>query len=350
MTNSKSFAINQSINLCKFIASLFVVLIHVRLPGDWGEYASCLARFAVPLFFAISGYFSLNLTSEKAAKRIRHILKLSVVSTLIYVLWGIWKSVFVTSTPVSDYLRQTINEKSLTKWLILGINPFSGHLWYLAAILTCYVILWAYIKFHGKEQVNYKPLYTVAIICLLFQIILGVNADIKDFGVPYEIYRNALFSGLPMFAMGMFMRENAQRIIENFNLNAVKLVGIIIFGVFLSVLQWKSFGKCEMPVGAVVEVIGLMLLVISHPKLPLISGNKNSFVNMLGNISLIVYIIHMLFNHIINAYSAEVAFFALVKANEFVYPFAVILFSVIAGIIYDLSLNAVKALKSKRKN
>lgn len=350
MSQLNSAKVNQTFNLCKFVASLFVVLIHVRLPGDLGEYASCIARFAVPVFFAISGYFSFNLTAEKAGKRIRHILKLSIVSTLIYAAWGIWQTAFISNGNIFEYLTKTINENTLTKWLILGINPFSGHLWYLAAILTVYVILWAYIKFHGKESVNFKPLYTVSIISLLFQIILGTNADIMNFNVPFHIYRTALFCGLPMFAMGIFLRENAQQIIENFNLNALKQVGIILFGVFLTVLQWKGFGKAELPVGTVIEVFGLMLFMISHPKLPLVSETKNGLVNMLGNISLIVYINHMLFEKIIKAYAGKVELFGLITENEFALPIAVILLSVTAGIIYDLVLNIAKSIKTKRKN
>lgn len=350
MSQFKTVKINQTFNLCKFIASLFVVLIHVRLPGDLGEYASCIARFAVPVFFAISGYFSFNLNAEKAGKRIRHILKLSVVSTLIYAAWGIWQTAFISNGNAAEFLKQKINENTLTKWLILGINPFSVQLWYLSAILTCNVILWAYIKFSGSEKADFKPLYIVGIICLLFQIFFDTNADIKGFTIPYEAYRTALFCGLPMFAMGMFIRENAQRIIENFNLNTLKQVGIIVFGVFLTVLQWKGFGKAELPVGTVIEVFGLMLFMISHPKLPLVPENKNGFVNMLGNISLVVYIIHMLFEKIIKAYAGKIELFALIKKTDFALPIAVILLSVTAGIIYELLLNTAKIIKTKRKS
>ena len=47
----------RSIDCMKGISCLAVVLIHYNFPGDLGIAIKTLSRFAVPVFFAISGFF-----------------------------------------------------------------------------------------------------------------------------------------------------------------------------------------------------------------------------------------------------------------------------------------------------
>ena len=48
---------NHCLNVWKGIAAFAVVLIHCTLPGVPGEIIKGIARFAVPLFFMVSGYY-----------------------------------------------------------------------------------------------------------------------------------------------------------------------------------------------------------------------------------------------------------------------------------------------------
>ena len=48
----------ELINALKIIAAFFVVGIHVHFPGDFGRAFVAVARFAVPFFFMVSGFFS----------------------------------------------------------------------------------------------------------------------------------------------------------------------------------------------------------------------------------------------------------------------------------------------------
>ena len=49
---------NGIVSAYKLIAACAVVFIHFPFPGAFGKWVDCLARFAVPLFFAISGYYA----------------------------------------------------------------------------------------------------------------------------------------------------------------------------------------------------------------------------------------------------------------------------------------------------
>lgn len=49
---------NRTFDLFKWVAALFVLLLHVPFPGDVGGTVRMFARWAVPFFFMVSGYFT----------------------------------------------------------------------------------------------------------------------------------------------------------------------------------------------------------------------------------------------------------------------------------------------------
>lgn len=49
---------NRTFDLFKWAAALFVLLLHVPFPGDVGGTVRMFARWAVPFFFMVSGYFT----------------------------------------------------------------------------------------------------------------------------------------------------------------------------------------------------------------------------------------------------------------------------------------------------
>lgn len=56
---------NDTLELIKLFASYMVVFIHVMFYGTVGEAMNALGRFAVPLFFLISGYYSFQNSTVK---------------------------------------------------------------------------------------------------------------------------------------------------------------------------------------------------------------------------------------------------------------------------------------------
>lgn len=67
---------NVSLNILKGIACFNVVMIHCTFPGAIGKIISGLARFAVPLFFAISGYYIYSRKQREIEKNFQ--LKLNI--------------------------------------------------------------------------------------------------------------------------------------------------------------------------------------------------------------------------------------------------------------------------------
>ena len=81
---------NRTLDMVKAICAYAVVLLHVHFPGNAGIIANVLARFAVPVFFMVSGYFCFRGDDTefiRTGKKIRHVLKLMLVAFPVCCLW-----------------------------------------------------------------------------------------------------------------------------------------------------------------------------------------------------------------------------------------------------------------------
>ena len=98
---------NESLEWLKLMASFFVVFIHVKFPEPAGSLATALARFAVPLFFAVSGYFSFGTKPGKLGKRLFHVGKLYLLAGFLGAVLGWAVTVHYWGDPV-QYWREWI--------------------------------------------------------------------------------------------------------------------------------------------------------------------------------------------------------------------------------------------------
>ena len=48
---------NQIVDVFKIVSAIFVVFLHFPFPGYLGKAVFSIARFAVPFFFIVSGYY-----------------------------------------------------------------------------------------------------------------------------------------------------------------------------------------------------------------------------------------------------------------------------------------------------
>lgn len=338
----KQTTINLSMQICKLIAAMFVVFIHFGFPGRLGMIIDCIARFAVPMFFAISGYFSYKINNKKIEKRIIYMLKLNIYAISFYLLLNIIEVKYIFNGSVYNYLHSVLNLTSIAKWIILNLEPIAGHLWYLTSILIVYIFLWIYTRFFDEKSINYKPLYMTGVFLIIIHILIGSNAAPAGIQISYIIYRNALFWGLPMFCLGMFINQYYKRIIKNFNLSSLKIILIIIFGLLFSLIEYIGIGKTEMPIGMIFTVIGILLIVIRHPNTELI---KNKYIlSIVNTIPLIIYIIHPSINWILlKLLKPEI------YENMYLYPFVILATSVLFGILYTILIKLFKCLIEKIK-
>ena len=86
--------INFSINVIKCLAIFSVIIIHCGIfsLGRKGTVIEGLARFAVPFFFLISGYYSYyklnNKSMMKYKERIIRLTKLLIISSILFIIFN----------------------------------------------------------------------------------------------------------------------------------------------------------------------------------------------------------------------------------------------------------------------
>lgn len=283
---------NQSMECARLIASFFVVVIHVPFPGAFGNLVSCLSRFAVPLFFAISGYFSYGADSRRLARRMGHIFRLNLLATALAIFCK-YQRMSGWDAGVLVKLQQLMPTwDKLAKWLFLHVNPFSGELWYLTAIFFCYAGVWAFVRFLQKSQHDYRHLYRISLGLFLVRFAAGDLLRFAGVEIPFYIFRDGWFLGLPMFSLGLFLRQHQQQILSRCPVTAGIFLLLFAGSFVLSFLQWQLMDKPELPLGAVIQVALLILFTASHPRLESRAGWVDALVSRFGFLSTAIYILH----------------------------------------------------------
>lgn len=286
---------NQSMDCCKLLGAIFVVFIHVPLPGSLGMVLSTMGRFAVPIFFAISGYYSYRIGERKLKKRFAHILWLNVAATGVMLLWDCTDA-WLKGEYVLYYLRKrlTLSPEELVRWAVLQINPFGGHLWYLTAVLLCYGALWLYHRLYREKEVNYTPLYILSAGLLLFNVAVGEIARGMGLQISNKLVRNFWFFGLPMFTMGLFIRQYQNKLFSYCRQKSWILAALVLLGEGLSILQRFTMGSWDFPVGMLLTAPALMLLIASYPTLTNHPG-ATKVISLFGDMATWIYILHLVF-------------------------------------------------------
>lgn len=195
---------NSSIDSLKAVAAYFVIFIHFSFPGWFGEAADAAARTAVPVFFLVSGYFCCPKDSEPNVSKIpgkaAHILKLMLVAYSFYFLWeSFWK---IQGGGAMDYWETCFSMKAVSNFLLYNFSPVKSHLWFLPALLYCY-LLWYMAEKWKKE----RAAYFLIPLLLFLHLYLEEFSSFSGFALKRYQVRNFLLTGLPFFAMGHWIRR-----------------------------------------------------------------------------------------------------------------------------------------------
>lgn len=341
---------NLPLEWLKLLASILVIFLHVEFPGKAGDAIECIARFAVPLFFAVSGYYSYLSDRRSIAKRIRRIFRLLVIASVLYMLPDLFR-VITTGNSVIGYLMYCLTPRSLTTAAFLNESPFMYHLWYLYAVLEVYIVFYFYTLIAGKEnETNYAPLYYIGTILLLLRAQALLFGMLEGKRVNHDLYRNALFFGMPMFAMGLFLRQYQELIVSRLSLNWKKAAGLILLGVLFSELQYFTVGESELPAGMLIAVPALFLAVQSREVRKEPSAVSCTLAAIAGSASQTVYIIHLLVPQILEscARSGSSLCRSIVNSDS-VLPAAVALISLVTALAWaGVKLAVRKRLPSRK--
>ena len=273
---------NTFIYLVKFIASMSVITIHTRFPGNFGLIIDAISRCAVPFFFAVTGRFLIpyNKTRvfdirEKVLITIKKVLK---TTGMVYAVYLVYSIIFHLKNGISIGERFTSKfNLSEAGWFFLfnsGKFIYDGsytfdHMWYLFALLYVLALIYVFAPVLRKW---YKLLVVLLLAGLYFGELLQTYYPIRPFDISittWYVLRNWLFVGLPFVLIGIWFSDHIGRLQnelgkDKFSAYSKKWIIpsclSILIGMTLSSFEFLYFGKKECPFGALFIVIGILFL------------------------------------------------------------------------------------------
>lgn len=334
---------NLSLECCKLIAACFVVFIHVPFPQPAGDFVLCLARTAVPLFFAISGWYSYQTAPGKLLQRMGHMLLLELAGIAVMMLWRLGFTAYMGLDVRQMLLESLPGKEALLRWLVFNDDPFGGHLWYLSASAFAYGALWIYgCLVRGRW--GYRPLYVLGTLLLLTHLAMGEFSRYTGLVVLFRNYRTGLLYGLPMMILGLYLREHRDVLGKWWTLP--RLVLLLAGGIGLSLAEWKHFGVCDFYSGLVLTVSALLLMTDRYPGVP---ARLAGIASRCGPVSTLVYLVHLTVNDGYMAFVQWRVAMALPSWEAWIRPFGVLGLSLAAGVVWVWLAAGIKKLPTAEK-
>lgn len=288
---------NYTIDFIKFWAILAVVVIHTFPANDQLGYffLDNLSRFAVPFFFAASGYlFSLKV--NKHPKSLSYFKKYIMKILKIYVSWFIFYFVYdVLKILVGQENRQAELSKYMDGLTALNLLYYgqgtSGYqLWFVISLVWSIGILYFFFR------LNQIPLLLIIGLCLNFLGLFGQSYSIFD-ELPVSTTRAALFVSLFYTTLGFWLASN--KTLGNFN--SKRYFSLFCFFTILQIVEghWLEKGldakHGEYFFSTIFLTLFLFLYVLSNPEI-----GKGRFITKIGANSLGIYAIHVIFIDLID--------------------------------------------------
>lgn len=267
---------NKFIYAVRFIACLFVITIHARIPGIVGTFIFSVSRFAVPFFFAVSGRFLLydhgngNVTDvSKIRSTVRKALvRLLKITAIVYMVHLVFSFCFhmAKGYSVSEYLGSKFNLFEVCTFLLFnsGRIVYDGsyvfdHMWFLFALIYVYGLIYIFAPVLRKW---YKALILILLSLLFFGELLQTYYPVKLFGIgisTWYVMRNWLFVGMPFVLIGILFNDHVYRC-ENIVKYKIPSIVMIVFGIILSFLESRLISEKEVYLGSIIIVLGILIL------------------------------------------------------------------------------------------
>ncbi len=282
----------------KGLACIAVVFLHFRLPGYAGLITGALAKFAVPLFFMISGYYALSENQYNVKRKIIHILKMTVSAECVIFVYELLKTV-AQHQSLKSYLLSCFGIEQIFQMLIFNKPLNYGYLWFLYALIYCYATLWILRIIKLDKTI---PLAILAGGGAIAFVVLGevtalmgkdYHCSLSIFGqtISVAVFNIFIFRALPWFLMGRCFKINYEKL-SNFNIPTIFLV---LIGSISEIFEYYSIGWLQFYIGTFVVSVSLFWAAMNENMR--VSPNRVGF-KLMQHIgekdSDFVYIAHMI--------------------------------------------------------
>ncbi|WP_158553577.1 acyltransferase [Peribacillus saganii] len=334
---------NYAIDLVKFFAIFAVVVIHT-FPADHeiGYFSlDNLSRFAVPFFFAASGYLfgskiqNSSRQQQYLSKYMMKILKLYIYWFLFYFLYDILMMYF--DGHFQAEWNKYREEFTLLNLVYYGRGTSGYQLWFLPALMWSVLAIFTF--------------YRLKIIHFLFVSSLTLNI-IGVFGQSYSVFyqlevettRDALFFGLFYTTLGFMFAIGIQKV-SQLSLKIILLL-LIAFS-FLQLGESYLIDKIlegshgEYFISTIFLTTALFLLVMKCVHL-----GKGWLITKIGGRSLGIYVIHVFFINLVTIARESLGLNHLIDNLLWNISIAIFIF-LVSYIAYQLLQNAEQTIQQK---
>ena len=191
--NNKACVRYGALDAMRILAAFSVVCIHYQIvPGSMiSRYTEVAARFAVPLFFMITGFFLQTVIDKGRFKGyMQKIAILTVGTNVLYLILG--------------FLYGTLDALSIKDVCLqlLGVPVWGGIVWYLFTLIySCITIYFIYNKL--PRLIKFLPLLIIGYFCLVPYSISLIHENGWKSSI---VINNFVVEGIPLIALGWNIR------------------------------------------------------------------------------------------------------------------------------------------------
>lgn len=293
----------HSVDFFRILAIIAVISIHTKpfetTSSPIGEdlnlptILNLLARFSVPLFFVLSGFFWASKFEEKS-QLIKPTLKMIGRIAHIFIAWS---AIYLVLNIIISVLQHDLHELIKTiYWTLLPIlrDPFKlilqgteVHLWFLTSLIFCYLITGIFIALNSP-----RALIFFSILCYAIGLAGKAYSDTSvGFHVDFN-FRDGPFFGLVFFVSGyMLQRKSTEESRLKLGL-LMSLLGLILqFSELLALRHyWGTSMEQDYVIGTYFYGVGMACIALSNTSILSFTG-----ISSIGSLVLGIYASHFLF-------------------------------------------------------
>lgn len=332
-------------NAMKLIAAFFVVTIHVHFPGSFGQSVIAVARFAVPFFFMVSGFFCCYenpaVVPSKMKRKIKHILFLMLGAMLLYILFYSAKAIH--GGTFGSYVSGLVSPRSILAFIGLNQTYAAEFLWFLPALLYAYGIFFGFEKLGiTKKTAILVPLLSVSGV--LFRELKEILPNAPEILDRAYLYRNFLFVGLPFLLMGYFIRVHQEKLTEKLSDASLILMMLIGFGESIAVDLLHT--QKSVYLGTILAVFALFVLIVKKED----NVHVPHLASLGADYSLYIYIFHILVKNVLRGLGDVIPVIGKgINVLEPAWPIVIFLMTLAVSAVYVELKNTVKKAFSKKR-
>ncbi len=283
-----------SIELGRLVAIFLVVAMHCQMfltyflyqDTPWFGYIfNQSTRFAVPLFFLISGYL---MQPKLMAAPMATVKSFCTPLLRVFIVW----SVICALMPFNFHTVMTEGYlvERMGYWNYLGQAPLNTllegglvHLWFIPALMIAALITALMVRFN---QVGL--LLPLAAVLYIYGVLAGSYQNITELWTPFFTRNGPFFSTL-MFAIGFIIRQNSIQV------SATKAAVLALAGMAVHFIEAymlmdykQAFNTNDFVFSTMVWGTGVFLFLLAKPNL----GNHAWVLNLSKSV-LPIYVSHL---------------------------------------------------------